>query len=39
MKKKVYQKPTLNIVPIRACQLLNDSPSGPGESRRDDWDD
>ena len=40
MKKKEYKKPTLNIVPIRACLLLTDSdPEGGGESRRlDDWD-
>jgi hypothetical protein len=39
MKKKEYKKPTLNIVPIRACLLQGTSPVGGGESRRlDDWD-
>lgn len=39
MKKKEYQKPTQNVVPIKACLLQSTSPEGGGESRRlDDWD-
>ena len=41
MKKKEYKKPTLDIVPIRACLLQTGSDPAPGggDSRRlDDWD-
>ena len=40
MKKKEYKKPTLDIVPIRACllQTSSDPETGGGNSRRDDWD-
>ena len=42
MKKKEYKKPTLDIVPIRACLLQTgsgDPETGGGNSRYDnDWD-
>lgn len=40
LPKQEYQKPTLNVIPIRPCLLQSGSdPEGGGESRRlDDWD-